>query len=329
MRRRRRLLFKDKTILITGGTGSFGNEFVNYLLHYDPAKIIIYSRDEYKQWIMSQRFQDERIRYFIGDVRDYSRLWRACTGVDYIIHAAALKQVPVCEYNPFEAVQTNVMGAVNVVNVAIDRGVKKVIALSTDKAVNPVNLYGATKLCSDKIFISGNAYSGASGTLFSVVRYGNVANSRGSVIPLFRDMVDRGIKSLPITDMEMTRFFITLQEGVELVFDAFNTSKGGEIYVAKIPSFKIVDLVEAFGCSPEIIGIRPGEKIHEVMVTPEDSRTTYDYEKYFVIYPQFDWWNVDSHFIEGGELVRDGFTYSSDKNTRWMDVDELRKTIDR
>jgi UDP-N-acetylglucosamine 4,6-dehydratase/5-epimerase len=314
---RGRSLFQNKTILITGGTGSFGNKFTERLLQHDPKKIIIYSRDEYKQYIMAQKFDDPRIRFFIGDVRDKDRLYRACADVDYIIHAAALKHVPICEYNPIEAIRTNTIGAINVIDVAIDRGVKQVVALSTDKAVNPVNLYGATKLCSDKLFIAGNSYSQRGGTTFAVVRYGNVAHSRGSVIPLFEQMVKDGAKTLPVTHEDMTRFYITLDQGVDLVFKAFESMRGGEIFVAKIPSFKIVDLVRHLGCEPEIIGIRPGEKLHEVMITTEDARNTYEYDGHYIIYPAFSWW-TNKHFHDGGVPVPDGFTYSSDQNTDWL-----------
>ena len=314
---RGRSLFQNKTILITGGTGSFGNKFTDRLLQHDPKKIVIYSRDEYKQYVMAQKFDDPRIRFFIGDVRDKDRLFRACAGVDYIIHAAALKHVPICAYNPIEAIRTNTIGAINVIDVAIDRGVKQVVALSTDKAVNPVNLYGATKLCSDKLFIAGNSYSPRGGTTFSVVRYGNVANSRGSVIPLFEKMKRDGATELPVTHSDMTRFYITLDQGVDLVFKAFADMRGGEIFVAKIPSFRIVDLVRSMGCRPNIIGIRPGEKLHEIMITSEDARNTYEYQEHYIIYPAFAWWTED-RFHDGGEQVPETFTYSSDKNREWL-----------
>lgn len=272
-------MINNKTILITGGTGSFGNYFVDYVLtHYKPKKIIVYSRDEFKQFQMRNRLMeyDTVMRYFIGDVRDEARLRRAFDGVDYVIHAAALKQVPACEYNPNEAIKTNIHGAMNVIEAALDTGVKRVVALSTDKAVNPVNLYGGTKLVSDKLFIAANAYSGFKNTRFSIVRYGNVAGSRGSVIPFFRSLVEAGETELPITDFEMTRFWISLEQGVELVIKALTESKGGETFIAKIPSFKIIDLAKTIlpGCTMKEVGIREGEKIHEVMITKEDSLHT-------------------------------------------------------
>lgn len=304
-------MFTNTTILITGGTGSFGHAFTRRLLDMDPRKVIIYSRDEFKQYHMEREFADKRLRFFIGDVRDGARLITACDGVDYIIHAAALKHVPVCEYNPFEAIKTNIHGAQNVINAAIQCGVKKVVALSTDKAVNPVNLYGATKLCSDKLFVAGGAYSGAGGTLFSVVRYGNVAGSRGSVIPLFERMVADGAKVLPVTHPDMTRFYITLDQGVALVFAAFRIMTGGEIFVAKIPSFRIMDLVRHLGCEADIIGIRPGEKLHEIMITPEDARNTWDLGGFYVI---------DKNKTNPSDYGRvpDGFAYASNTNTEWL-----------
>jgi UDP-N-acetylglucosamine 4,6-dehydratase/5-epimerase len=325
-------LLNDATILITGGTGSFGKMFVKRVFQlYSPKKVIIYSRDEYKQFTMRQANMknDERLRYFIGDVRDSERLQRAFTGVDYVIHAAALKQVPACEYNPFEAVKTNVLGAQNVANTAIDRGVKKVVALSTDKAVNPINLYGATKLASDKLFIAANAYAGAHGTTFSLVRYGNVAGSRGSVIPFFRMLLEKGEKELPITDMRMTRFWITLDEAVDLVLKAIEESKGGETYISKIPSFKICDLAKAMspGMGVREVGIREGEKLHEVMVTEYDSFHTYEYDKHYVVYPNFDWWNFESHFTEGGRKVKEFFRYASDSNEAWLGVADMEKRV--
>jgi UDP-N-acetylglucosamine 4,6-dehydratase (inverting) len=249
--------------------------------------------------------------------------------VDYVIHAAALKQVPVAEYNPFEAIKTNIYGAQNVIDAALDNGVKKVVALSTDKAVNPINLYGATKLVSDKLFIAANAYSGEKGTIFSVVRYGNVAGSRGSVIPFFKQLIEEGHKELPITDFRMTRFWITLEQGVELVFKAFRESKGGEIFVSKIPSFKVIDLAYAMLPDAKLkeVGIREGEKIHEVMISKDDSRRTYEYENYYIIYPHFDWWDFDNHFTPGGKLVEEGFEYISSNNTQWLTVEDLRKEL--
>ncbi len=320
------------TVLITGGTGSFGKKFVRKVLReYSPKKIIIYSRDEYKQYLMRKEFEefDEKLRFFIGDVRDKNRLYRAFDGVDVVIHAAALKQVPILEYNPIEAVKTNIHGAENIIDAAIDTGVKKVIALSTDKAVHPVNLYGATKMVSDKLFVSANAYAGGKVTTFSVVRYGNVAGSRGSVIPLFKSLIEKGEKVLPITDFRMTRFWITLDDGVELVLKAIEKAKGGEIYVAKIPSFKVVDLAKAMNGRAELVevGIREGEKLHEVMITEEDSRSTYEYDDHYIIYPNFDWWDFEKHFTPGGRKVEEGFRYSSDCNTKWLNVDELRRLV--
>jgi UDP-N-acetylglucosamine 4,6-dehydratase len=325
-------MLDGKTVLITGGTGSFGKHFTSRLFeNYEPKKVIIYSRDEYKQYVMRQVYKehDKRMRYFIGDVRDKDRLLRACDGVDYIIHAAALKQVPACEYNPFEAIKTNIHGAQNVVDAAIDCGVDRVVALSTDKAVNPINLYGATKLASDKLFIAANAYAGGKKTTFSVVRYGNVAASRGSVIPFFQQLIAAGVYDLPITDFRMTRFWITLNQAVDLVLKALSESKGGETYISKIPSFKIIDLADAM--SPEghhhEVGIREGEKLHEVMVTEYDAANTYEYENYFIIYPQFDWWNREAHFTPGGNRVPAFFRYSSDENVEWLSVTDIRERL--
>ena len=271
----------------------------------------------------------EKLRFFIGDVKDKDRLYRALVGVDYVIHAAAMKQVPACEYNPFEAIKTNINGAQNLVDACIDRGVKKCVALSTDKAVNPINLYGGTKLVSDKLFISANAYSGNDGTIFSVVRYGNVAGSRGSVIPFFKSLIEDGKKELPITDFNMTRFWITLDEGVDLVFKALEESKGGETYISKIPSFKITDLAKAMldDVKMKEVGIREGEKLHEVMITKDDSRRTYEYDKHYIIYPNFDWWNIDTHFTEGGKLINLGFEYDSGTNSEWLSIEDLRKAM--
>lgn len=331
-------MLDDNTILITGGTGSFGKKFVEIVLQrYNPKKVIIYSRDEFKQDLIKKMFINklgnkiDKLRFFIGDVRDKDRLYRAFQGVDYVIHAAAMKQVPSCEYNPFEAVKTNIHGAQNVIDAAIDRGVKKVIALSTDKAVNPINLYGGTKLVSDKLFISANAYTGGRGTTFSVVRYGNVAGSRGSVIPFFKEVLDRGDTVLPITDIRMTRFWITLEEGVDLVIKALGESKGGETYISKIPSFKIIDLVMAMnpkGTFKEM-GIREGEKLHEVMITKDDSRSTYEYKNHYIIYPNFDWWNVSECFTEGGVLIEEGFEYNSFNNVNWVKVEELKGLLNK
>lgn len=325
-------MLNGKTILVTGGTGSFGKKFVERIFKlYKPRKVIIYSRDEYKQFKMRQQYSkyDARIRYFIGDVRDKERLMRAFAGVDYVIHAAALKQVPACEYNPVEAVKTNVYGAQNIIGAAIDRGVKRVVALSTDKAVNPINLYGATKLTSDKLFIAANAYSGDDATVFSIVRYGNVAGSRGSVIPYFKMLLDSGADTLPITDPKMTRFWITLDEAVDLVFLALDKSKGGETYVSKIPSFKVTDLAKAMspGAKLKNVGLREGEKIHEAMVTKYDSAHTYDYKSFYIIYPNFEWWNTAKHFTKGGKKVKDLFEYSSEKNEQWLSVSDMRARL--
>jgi UDP-N-acetylglucosamine 4,6-dehydratase len=324
-----------KSILITGGTGSFGKRFTRRILEkYNPKKIVIFSRDEYKQFVMHQSLAeidvDKKVRYFIGDVRDKDRMYRACYGIDYIVHAAALKQVPACEYNPFEAVKTNIHGAQNVVDAAIENGVDKVVALSTDKAVNPINLYGATKLASDKLFVSANAYAGGKKTTFSVVRYGNVAGSRGSVIPFFHKLLADGKTELPITDNRMTRFWITLDEAVDLVFKALEESKGGETYISKIPSFRITDLAAAMNPagSTKEIGIREGEKLHEVMVTQYDSLLTYEYDAHYIIYPNFEWWNRDAHFTDGGTRVQEFFEYSSDNNVQWINVDDMRKRIE-
>lgn len=325
-------MLDGKTILVTGGTGSFGNAFTQYVLdNYNPKKIIIYSRDEYKQFVMRNAFRgyDEKLRFFIGDVRDESRLRRALNGVDYVIHAAALKQVPACEYNPMEAVKTNIDGAMNLVNAALDSDVEKVVALSTDKAVNPVNLYGGTKLVSDKLFVAANAYRGESGTTFSVVRYGNVAGSRGSVIPFFDRLIRDGAEELPITDFQMTRFWISLEEGIRLVVKALHEAKGGETFISKIPSFRVTDLATAMG--PDLkqveIGIREGEKLHECMVPAADSLTTFEYEKNFIIYPHMKWCDLDKVVIPGGKKVEPGFVYDSGLNTEWLGVNELRKLI--
>lgn len=324
-------MLNGKTILITGGTGSFGNHFTDYVLqHYKPKKIIIYSRDEFKQFQMRNRLMehDAVMRYFIGDVRDGARLRRALEGVDYVIHAAALKQVPACEYNPNEAIKTNIHGAMNVIEAALDTSVKRVVALSTDKAVNPVNLYGGTKLVSDKLFIAANSYSGYKDTRFSIVRYGNVAGSRGSVIPFFRSLVESGERELPITDFEMTRFWITLEQGVRLVIKALGESKGGETFIAKIPSFKITDLAKAIlpdGVLKEV-GIREGEKLHEVMITKEDSLYTYEYDQHFIVYPHMSWW-TENNAIQGGRPVVHGFEYSSGTNSWWLTVEQLRALL--
>ena len=325
-------MLNNKTILITGGTGSFGQKFTKRILsEYDPKKIIIYSRDEYKQYVMKNTFKEHKknLRFFIGDVRDKDRLYRAFEGVDIVIHSAALKHVTIAEYNPIEAIKTNIEGAMNIIDAAIDKGVRKVVALSTDKAVNPVNLYGATKLVSDKLFVTGNAYSGNKGTTFSVVRYGNVTGSRGSVVPFFKTLVKEGKNELPITDFRMTRFWITLDQGVDLVFKAINEANGGEIYVSKIPSYKITDLAKAVKRDVELkeVGIREGEKLHEVMITEEDSLMTYDYGDHYIIYPNFDWWN--NKIKEDGKLVEKGFRYSSDNNEEWLSEEQIRDRLNK
>lgn len=324
-------MLNNKTILITGGTGSFGKCFTKYVLtHYEPKKIIIYSRDEFKQFLMANDLKEyeSKLRFFIGDVRDKERLERAFEGVDYVIHAAAMKQVPACEYNPNEAIKTNIHGAQNVIDAALDKGVSKVVALSTDKAVNPVNLYGGTKLVSDKLFIAANAYAGNKDISFSIVRYGNVAGSRGSVIPFFQNLINRGDQKLPITDYRMTRFWISLTQGVELVIKALEEAKGGETFISKIPSFKITDLAQAMmpGCEMPEVGIREGEKLHEIMVTVEDSMTTYEYDKHFIVYPQMVW-SETKRPIPTGKKVEDGFSYSSDNNTEWLTIDEMKELL--
>lgn len=324
-------MLNQKTILITGGTGSFGNAFTEYVLtHYEPKKIIIYSRDEFKQFQMANKFEKykDKLRFFIGDVRDRERLYRALYGVDYLVHAAALKQVPACEYNPMEAVKTNINGAMNIVDAALDCGVKRVVALSTDKAVNPINLYGGTKLVSDKLFIAANAYSGEKDVRFSIVRYGNVAGSRGSVIPFFRKIIEQGGNVLPITDYRMTRFWISLNEGVQLVIKALDEARGGETFISKIPSFKITDLAKAIApqCQTEEVGIREGEKLHEIMVTREDSAMTYEYEKHYIVYPHYNWWK-EEQILDGGIPVKEGFEYSSGTNTEWLNVEQLQELL--
>lgn len=325
------MLLDDKTILITGGTGSFGKCFTRYVLtHYHPKKIIIYSRDEFKQFLMQNQFKEyeDRLRFFIGDVRDQDRLRRALEGVDYVIHAAALKQVPACEYNPNEAIKTNINGATNVIDAALDSGVRRVVALSTDKAVNPVNLYGGTKLVSDKLFVAANAYAGNKDINFSIVRYGNVAGSRGSVIPFFHNLIQNGATELPITDFRMTRFWISLEQGVQLVIKALEEAKGGETFISKIPSFKVTDLAEAMlpGCAKKEVGIRPGEKLHEIMVTVEDSPTTYEYDKHFIVYPQMVW-NDKQQPDLSGKKVEEGFSYSSGTNREWLSVEQIRELL--
>ena len=320
---------RGKSVLVTGGTGSFGKRFIQTVLEsHAPRRIIVFSRDELKQFEMSRNpaFRDRsEIRYFLGDVRDKARLMQAFDGVDVVIHAAALKQVPACEYNPFEAVKTNVHGAQNVIDAAIERGVERVVALSTDKACNPINLYGATKLTSDKLFVSGNSYAGGRETIFSVVRYGNVVGSRGSVVPLFMRLREEG--RIPVTHPEMTRFWITLPEGVQFVIDSLNRMRGGELFVPKIPSSTILDVAEAIapGLPVDHIGIRPGEKLHEMMISADDARHTWEMADHYVIAPDFPWWPKDSSSTEGGTKVPEGFEYSSDRNDHWLTVEEIRE----
>ncbi|MGE7999179.1 UDP-N-acetylglucosamine 4,6-dehydratase (inverting) [Lysinibacillus sp. NPDC093190] len=313
---------KNKTVLVTGGTGSFGKKFIRKILNLGVKKVIVFSRDELKQYEMKQEFIDSRLRFFIGDVRDKERLHRAFDGVDIVIHAAAMKHVDACEYNPFEAIKTNINGAQNIIEAAIDCGVEKVIALSTDKACSPVNLYGATKLASDKLFVAANAYVGEKKTSFSVVRYGNVVGSRGSVVPFFKKIKETG--TLPVTDERMTRFWITLEQGVEFVLDNLERMHGGEIFVPKIPSMKVIDLAKAIApeCNIEIVGIRPGEKLHEAMIMEDDARHTVEFDDYYIIQPEFPWWS--KKFAEGGKILPDGFSYTSDNNVEWLMVEQLR-----
>ncbi len=322
-------MFENSSILLTGGTGSFGNAFVPMTLKkYNPSKIVIFSRDEMKQWEMSNKFNnDKRLRFVLGDVRDKERLSRAVDGIDYVVHAAAMKIVPKAEYDPFECIKTNILGAMNLIDVCIDRKVKKIVALSTDKACSPSNLYGGTKLISDKLFISGNTYSASPKTIFSVVRYGNVMGSRGSVIPLFLKNINK--KALPITDIRMTRFMITLEQGVNLVWEAFYDMQGGETYVKKIKSMKVTDIALAVNPNAEfeIIGVRPGEKLHEQMISVEDSPFTYEYDNYFKILPTLNNWNKDLKRIKNGKLVEEDFVYSSNLNKEWMSKNELREWI--
>jgi len=322
-------MFNDKNVLITGGTGSFGHTFVPMTLaKFNPKKLVIFSRDEMKQWEMAKLYgNDPRVRFFIGDVRDKDRLHRALGGIDYVVHAAATKIVPTAEYNPFECVKTNINGAMNLIDACIDQGVKRVVALSTDKASSPANLYGATKLASDKLFVAGNSYAGGHETRFAVVRYGNVMGSRGSVIPFFMTQSNTG--RLPITDPRMTRFMITLEQGVELIWHAFQDMVGGEIYVKKIPSMNIADIAKAVApdAQHEIIGIRPGEKLHEQMISPEDSYHTYEYEQHFKILPAIHQWSADIGRIKDGRKVAEGFFYASDTNNEWMDIETLQQWI--
>lgn len=322
-------MLNNASILVTGGTGSFGNSFVPMTLKkYNPAKLVVFSRDEMKQWEMAKLYgEDERVRFFIGDVRDRDRLYRALDGIDYVVHAAATKIVPTAEYNPFECIKTNVNGAMNLIDACIDKKVKGVVALSTDKASSPINLYGASKLASDKLFVAGNAYSGEHGTRFAVVRYGNVMGSRGSVIPLFMSMRDRS--SLPITDPKMTRFMISLEQGVELVWHAFEDMVGGEIYVKKIPSMKVTDIASVVSpdASHEVVGIRPGEKLHEQMIGEEDAAFTFEYPEHFKILPSINAWHTTEERIKDGVPVDEGFSYRSDTNPDWMESADLERWI--
>ncbi|WP_394234926.1 UDP-N-acetylglucosamine 4,6-dehydratase (inverting) [Niallia oryzisoli] len=317
---------KDKVILVTGGTGSFGKKFISKVLKLGVKKVIVFSRDELKQYEMAQEYTDSRIRFFLGDVRDKERLYRAFDGVDIIVHAAALKHVSACEYNPFEAVKTNIYGAQNIIEAAIDRGVQHVIALSTDKAAAPVNLYGATKLASDKLFVAANSYVGDKDIKFAVVRYGNVVGSRGSVVPFFKKMASTG--KLPVTDERMTRFWITLDQGVQFVIDSLDRMHGGEIFVPKIPSMKVTDLAAAIApdIKIEIVGIRPGEKLHEAMITEDDARHTLEFDNYYVITPEFPWWSKE--YTKNAKTLNEGFKYTSDTNTEWLTVEELQSLVE-
>lgn len=321
-------MFNDKVILVTGGTGSFGQKFIEFTLkHYKPKAIRVFSRDELKQSEMEKKFNNnECLRFFIGDIRDKTRLERAMDGADIVVHAAALKQVPMCEYNPFEAIKTNIFGAQNIIEAAIDRNIEKVIAISTDKAVNPVNLYGATKMCMEKIIIAANSYVGGERkTKLSCVRYGNVVGSRGSVIPVFKQQ--KQTKQITITDERMTRFWITLEQGVQLVIKALEMMKGGEIFIPKIPSMKIMDLANAIAPECKIVnmGIRPGEKLHECLLTEDEARHTFEFDNYFVVEPEFHWWTDKN--LNGGRRLQDGFRYTSDKNTEWLTVEILREMV--
>ena len=321
------------SILITGGTGSFGHEFVRAVLErYAPRRLIVYSRDELKQYEMAQRFPVERhaaMRFFIGDVRDFDRLSMAMREVDFVIHAAAMKHVPIAEYNPMECINTNVHGAENVVRAALANGVKKVVALSTDKAANPINLYGASKLASDKIFVAANNLSGSIGTKFCVVRYGNVVGSRGSVVPFFRKLLAEGAASLPITDDRMTRFWITLQQGVDFVLSALQDMKGGELLVPRIPSMKVLDLAHAMapGLPTKVIGIRPGEKLHEVMITEDDSRNTLRFDDRYIIEPSFNFWDRGAYLTSGAKPIEEDFRYASNSNDEWLDAEALTEYL--
>lgn len=324
-------MLTNSSILITGGTGSFGHTFIPMTLaKYNPKKLVVFSRDEMKQWEMAKLFKDDpRVRFLIGDVRDKDRLYRALDGIDYVVHAAATKIVPTAEYDPFECVKTNVLGAMNLIDACIDKGVKRIVALSTDKASNPANLYGATKLTSDRLFVSGNSYSGDHDTTFSVVRYGNVMGSRGSVIPFFLSIASDGV--LPITDNRMTRFMISLEEAVELVWHSFEDMRGGEIYVKKIPSMKVTDVALAVdeNAKQEEIGIRPGEKLHEQMIGLEDSYYTYEYPGHYKILPSINDWASDPERIKDGVKVESDFVYTSDNNIEWMEISELKDWIEK
>ena len=324
-------MFNNKSILITGGTGSFGKKFIKTILaRYSPKKVIVYSRDELKQYEMASEYNAPAMRYFIGDVRDEGRLTKAMDGVDYVVHAAALKHVPIAEYNPMECIKTNINGAENVINAALACGVEKVVALSTDKAANPINLYGATKLASDKLFVAANNIKGSKKTTFSVVRYGNVVGSRGSVVPFFKKLVEDGAAEIPITDPRMTRFWITLEQGVEFVIKSFERMYGGEIYVPKIPSMRVVDIALALAPNlpMKVIGIRPGEKLHEVMCPSDDSHRTVEFDDHFVIMPTIKFTDSDVDYLlnplgENGKVVAEGFEYSSDKNDIWLGVSDM------
>lgn len=321
------MLLNNKIILITGGTGSFGKKFINIVLkYYKPKAIRIFSRDEFKQFQMQQKFKDKRIRYFIGDVRDKDRVYRAMKGVDIVVHAAALKQVPACEYNPFEAVKTNIIGGQNVIDAAIDNNIKKVINLSTDKAVNPVNLYGATKLCAEKLFVQSNAYVGEKRQVkISCVRYGNVAGSRGSVIPLFLEQKKKGV--ITITDKRMTRFWITQEQAVKFIIHCIEIMKGGEIFIPKIPSMKIASLAKVIAPKSKIkiIGIRPGEKLHEVLLSSEEAKHSKEFDKYFIIEPEHPFWGEDN--FKDGKTLSDGFRYASDTNDKWVTKEQMKKIL--
>jgi UDP-N-acetylglucosamine 4,6-dehydratase len=315
-----------KVVLVTGGTGSFGRKFARVVLdRYDVKKLIVFSRDELKQSEMSRDFQSDRIRYFIGDVRDIDRLRRAMTGVDVVVHAAAMKQVPACEYNPFEAVKTNVIGGANIIEAAIDRGVGQVLAISTDKAVNPINLYGATKLCAEKLFVQGNSYSGLGGTRFSCARYGNVVGSRGSVVPLFQQQRQDG--TVTVTDERMTRFWITLEQGVSFVLHCIDIMEGGEIFVPKLPSMRILDLAAAIapGTQVKVTGIRPGEKVHEVLISEDEAHHTVEFDDLYIVKPLHPWWRKDG--FDKGRTLPEGFRFASDSNERWLSIEDLRALV--